>query len=456
MTTPGLTRALAARIATTPARVVPDAALAVARLGTTDCVGVMLAAAREPVTRILRAELPPVSNGDARLLFSHRRAAAADAALVNATAAHALDYDDTGLEGHPSVVLTPVALALGELTRSSGRAMLAAYVTGYEVWAELLARETDRLHPKGWHPTAIFGTVAAAAAAAHLLKLDADRTTHALGIAASMSAGLVANFGAMAKPLHAGRAAQSGIVAARLAARGLTAGPDVLEHPAGFLRAFAPAGRADIGSPLDPGRWRILESGINIKCYPICYSAHRAIDAALALHASHAPAAEDIGGIEVSLGRAQSVPLRNHRPRSMLEAKFSGEFAVVAALLAGRVTDAELDDAFLLRPDVQALMERVTLRLVDETDPEDPLFAPFDEVKVTCRDGRVLASPRVTHPRGHAKQPISRDDLRAKFLDCTAGTLDRDAAHALFERLGTLESLPDAAALYGTVDARID
>lgn len=446
----GLTAALAARIAALTAQAVPDAALRVARLGMTDYVGVMLAGAREPVTRILIDTLGGAGAGEARLLLSQRRANPADAALVNGASAHALDYDDTGLEGHPSVVLAPVVLALGESLQATGREMLAAYVIGYEVWADLLAREPDRLHPKGWHPTAVFGTVAAAAAAAHLSRLDADQARHALGLAASMASGLVANFGAMGKPMHAGRAAQCGITAARLARAGLTAGPDVLEHPAGFLRAFAPAGRADVETPPVLGdAWRIVTLGINIKCYPICYSAHRLIDAALALREAAPVDTEAIARIDVTLGRAQAVPLRNPRPRAANEAKFSAPFAVVAALVAGRVSAFELAPAFLLLDDVQALMERVHVRRVDETDPDDPLFAPYDEVTVTLADGAVRTSPRVTHPRGHAKRPIPTEDLATKFLDCTSMALSSDQARALFDRLGRLETLHGTDELYG-------
>ena len=161
------------------------------------------------------------------------------AGLINGTAAQALDFDDATLEGHPSAVLVPVALAVAEEVGANGEDILTAMnVAGYEVWAELLRRDSDKYHARGFHPTGLLGTLAAAASAALLYGLNVVQTRHALGIAASFASGLVANFGSMTKPLQTGRAAESGIRAARLAANGYTAADDAIEHPLGFLKAF--------------------------------------------------------------------------------------------------------------------------------------------------------------------------------------------------------------------------
>src|SRR5690606_34228890 len=162
------------------------------------------------------------------------------AALVNGMAAHILDYDDVALDGHPSAVLVPAILAQAEAGSVGGAQMIEAYVAGFEVWAELQAREPGHLHEVGLHPTAVFGAVAAAAACASLRRLDAAGAAAAMAMAASMSAGLVANFGTMTKSFQVGRAAQSGVIAARLAQAGMTASPDALEHDSGFLAALSP------------------------------------------------------------------------------------------------------------------------------------------------------------------------------------------------------------------------
>jgi 2-methylcitrate dehydratase PrpD len=198
--------------------------------GFTYCLACGLAGSDEPVVCIVRETLPPRGTSvEATLITDGSRASALDAALVNAVASHALDYDDVALFGHPSVVLVPAILAEGEAVGATGREAFTAYLAGYEVWSELINRDRHRHTTKGWHPTGVFGVLAAASAGGVFRLLDAERASHAIGLAAAMAAGLLANFGAMAKPFQAGRAAQNGLWAARLAHAGTTAAPDVLE-----------------------------------------------------------------------------------------------------------------------------------------------------------------------------------------------------------------------------------
>src|SRR5262249_41974697 len=157
--------------------------------------------------------------------------------------------DDVALRGHPSTVLVPAILAEAETLDVSGRDMVTAYVAGYETWAELVRREPGFHHGKGWHPTGIFGAIGAAAACASLRRLDPAKATEAIALGAAQSTGLMANFGTMTNPFHAGRSAHSGVMAARLAAAGFTASEDALEHPQGFLAAVSPAGEVDRESP---------------------------------------------------------------------------------------------------------------------------------------------------------------------------------------------------------------
>ena len=235
--------------------------------------------------------------------------------------------------------------------------MLAAYVAGFEVWAELLAREPTPLHRKGWHPSAVLGTVAAAAACAKLRRLDAAGAATAMAIAASMSSGLVANFGTMTKSFQVGRAAQSGVIAARLAQAGLTASLDALEHRPGLLAALSPEGKAERDRPFVAAEkeWHIVGEGLNIKRYPICYATHRSIDAALGLVERHDLNPNEVERIHVSTGKTQLLMLRNSRPQTGLEAKFTMQFAMAAALVARKVGLSELTDEFVRRPEVQAI-----------------------------------------------------------------------------------------------------
>ncbi|RYF55901.1 MAG: MmgE/PrpD family protein, partial [Comamonadaceae bacterium] len=233
-------------------------ALGIANVGFIDTVATMMAGSREPVAQIVLAHARSTCadqssnmSGGVPVPFGAISLPPPLAAYVNGVTAHALDYDDVALSGHTSTVLVPAILAEGHRLGISGLEALRAYVVGYEVWAELVAREPDPYHLKGWHPTGVFGTVAAAAAVAYLNKLSEADTRQALSIAASMASGLVANFGTMTKPLHAGRAAACGIDAVRLSVLGLTSAPDVFEHPAGFLNAISPSGLADRGRATD-------------------------------------------------------------------------------------------------------------------------------------------------------------------------------------------------------------
>ena len=411
------------------------------KFGWIDTIGTLLAARDEPVVAILRRR---ASTGEeARVLFSHWRTAPA-AALINGTAGHALDYDDVALGGHPSTVLVPALLAEAERSGAEGSAVLRAYLVGYEVWAELYGREPDSFHLKGWHPTAVLGTIAAAAAVAHLRGLPAAVCVNALGIAASMASGVVANFGSMTKPLHAGRAAAAGIEACELAAAGLTAAGDALEHDGGLLQALSPNGRVDRRLPprFDSQRPRFLDAGLSIKRYPTCYATHRVIDAVIALANQHDLVPEAVAAIDVEIGVAQARMLRNHAPLTGLEAKFSIEFAVAAALCFRRVGLAQLTDATVAAPQLRTLMSKVRASTNPTPCPIDPLFALSDRVQIKLAQGTVLDSGAVRFARGNAALPLSAAELSDKFLDCAAGVTHPNPGH-LLEQLWELDQIND-------------
>src|SRR5579859_4011017 len=222
----------------------PAEAVEIARTGITDTVATMIAGAPDPAPQLLRQGLAPAA-GPASLYFSGETAAAPEAAWINGTAGHALDYDDVGCRGHISTVLAPAILAEAETLGLGGREMFAAYVAGYETWAELARRDPGHHHVKGWHPTGIFGAIGAGASCAALRRLSPERATAAIALSASQAGGIMANFGTMTKPFHAGRAAHAGLISARLAGLGFTAAADALEHPQGFLSAVSPEGKVD-------------------------------------------------------------------------------------------------------------------------------------------------------------------------------------------------------------------
>lgn len=445
---PGLTHDLSRFVAESTHMDLPERAVEIAQSGFIDTIATMVAGRDEPVVQIARQFVRNRQSrvAEARIVCTDERVGSADAALINATAGHALDYDDVALSGHPSTVLVPAILAEGEHLGVSGEAAVRAYLVGYEVWAELNAREPDPYHTKGWHPTAVLGTVAAAAAVASLHGLSAEHSRTALSVACSMTGGLVANFGTMTKPLHAGRAASNAIDAVRLTMLGLTAAQDIFEHDVGYLAALSPKGRAQRhDSAPDLGeRLRILESGLSIKRYPLCYGAHRCVDGMLTLVEAHNIAADQVKEIRATIGSAQNSMLRNKRPQTGLEAKFSLEFALACALLTRQVRLAELSDSFVSQPQVQDMMSKVTRQIANTECPIEPVFALHDRVDIVLLDGRTLSSGDIRFARGNAMHPLSATELREKFLDCTADSPLGDAERLFtnLTRLTTLEQLP--------------
>lgn len=445
---PGLSAGLGGFVAEAATRPAPLALQHLVRTGFIDTAAVMIAGRDEPVTRVVRAWVAKRTcpEAGARLLFGDERASTRDAALVNGVAAHALDYDDVGLQGHPSAVLVPALLAEGEQLGSSGAALISAYIVGYEIWAELIARDAGLHHLKGWHPTAIFGTIAAAGAVAALRRLDAGRAQHALGLAASMAAGLTANFGSMAKPFHAGQAAAHGIDAVDLAQLGMTSAPDVLEHPKGFLNAISPEGQVKLSPlPADFGvEPKLATLGLTVKKYPMCFATHRVLDAALDLVRAHDVHPEQIESMQAVVGPAQASMLRNARPSNALEAKFSLQFAVASAVVARACGLSELDDDFVRRPDVQGLFSLLDIQTVDTYHPTEPTLSVSDRLVLRLRDGRVLDSGEVYAARGDATSPLGEEELTAKFMDCTRA-LPADARQGLLERLLRLPETENVA-----------
>ena len=441
----GLTASLAQFASQPHFAPLPDRVVEIVQSGFIDTIGTMLAGRDEPVVRMAQSFVADKQSAvqEASVLMGPQRVSAADAALINATAGHALDFDDVALGGHPSTVLVPAVMAAGQHVHATGEQVLRAYLIGYEIWAELFVREKDAYHLKGWHPTAVLGTVGASAAVAHLYGLTAPQCQHVIALAASMASGLVANFGTMTKPLHAGRAAACAIEAVRWVQKGLTAAPDALEHAAGYLSALSPHGAVDRNSAVpDLGqRFRILESGLSIKKYPTCYATHRTIDGVLDLCASHGLGLQEVAQVHTHIGVAQASMLRNHQPQTGLEAKFSMEFAVAASLVRGKVGLSELTDDFVQTPVIQEAMRKVHISTVDTQCPIEPVFALHDRVQIQLNNGAMLDSGDIRFARGNAMLPLRSQDLQTKFMDCVQSAPVDGAA--LFSRLSNLAAQAD-------------
>ncbi|MES3004143.1 MAG: MmgE/PrpD family protein [Pseudomonadota bacterium] len=426
---------------------VPKGALPFIRIGFTDTFATLAAGRDSEPARILLETLEP-RPGESRLFIDRGTARAPEAAWLNATAAHALDFDDAAQKGHISVTLVPAILAEAEGLGSDGRAMATAYAAGYETWAELLNREADLYHNHSWHPTGVFGALAVAAACANLRGLDVEQTAHTLGIAASHSSGVIANFGSMTKPLHAGHAAHAGVMAARLAQRGFTASVDALEGPKGLMNGISPKGRIDLESPVRAGReWKLPRDGVNTKKYPNCFATHRALDGMLTLLDEHPIDPKDAKHIAVTISRRNKSTLRFDAPEDGLQAKFSMHHAMAAALIARRCGLQELEDSFVQRADVRETMRLVDVIPTDVESSDRAGEAPHDIVEIELADGTRLRR-EVDYVRGGPERPLLPGELFAKFESCLAAGGLAAAPRPLFDALMAIDELRDVSALY--------
>ncbi len=427
----------------------PPQAVHWAKIGILDTVGVTVAGSMEPAARIV-GEIVPRAAGASLVFGSADRASALDAALINGTASHALDYDDCNntLGGHPSAPILPALFALADERPTDGRAFIAAYVAGFETECKLALGVNFHHYTKGWHATATLGVHGAAAAACHLMRLDAARTATALAIASSLASGSKANFGTMTKPLHVGHCARNGLFAALLAERDFTANPGAFEHKQGFLDVFNGPGTYDTaralaqwGAPLD-----IVAPGIAIKQYPCCGSTHPALDVMLDLVRRHDLSADQVARVECWTHARRLAHTNRPDPQSGLEAKFSVQYCLARALTDRAIRIEHFEGDAFRDPAVAAILPRVHAGAYDTTQfPADKHFGA--EVKVTTRDGRVLTG-KIDEALGRTSaNPLPMERLRDKFENCIARALPASRARPLADMIERLETLADMRAL---------
>jgi 2-methylcitrate dehydratase PrpD len=409
---------LAEWIVDTERATIPPTALAAAARGVFDCVGVMLAGAAGPLGAKMRDYvLGQGAAGPSSVVGAGRRTTPSLAALANCTAAHALEFDDMAGFGHPSAVIAPALLAVAESAPDpvTGTDVTSAYVGGLEVGMGFFRGGARRARyaqmERGFHATGLFGRLAATAACARLRRLDAARTQTALGIAASTASGIVANFGTMTKPLHAGLAARDAVQAVELAAGGWTAGADVLASPVGFMRAVYGDGAASVDDVVGSlGRPYVTAVALACKPYPTCGFNAPAIHGMLGLAREHQLTLDDVESIEIERGSVSPEVVLYDWPRDGLEARFSIRFNVAAALVFGGVDLAAFDESSLRDPRLRSAFDRVRLVEGGARDSD------ATRLLVRTRDGRVLErSTAMRGVPGSHYNALSDADVRAKF-----------------------------------------
>ncbi len=425
-----------------------------------DTVGVTLAGIVEDGPRILmRVRGIAAASGPSLIFASTRRTSPLDAALINGTASHALDYDDVSgvLGGHPSAMLIPPMLALAELVDASGRDLALAYVVGFETACRTARGVHFHHYDKGWHPTATLGIFGTVAAAARLLRLTPERTAVAIGLAASLASGVKANFGTMTKPLHVGHCARNGLFAALLAAKDFTANAGAFEHKQGFLDVFNGPGTYDVARMLDTwgAPFDIVTPGIAIKQYPCCGSTHPALDVMLDLVRRHDLAPDRVARIDCWTHARRLEHTNRPSPDSDLAAKFSVQYCVARALTDRTIRIEHFEADAFRDPAVRAVLPRVhAAAYTDAQFPADNHFAA--EVKVTTRDGQVFAG-KIDQALGRTSaNPLPAARLREKFANCIGRALPGARAGALAEAIERLEALADMRTLTAQLAAPVE
>jgi len=394
--------------------------------------------------------------GEATVLGARFSAPAAKAALANGVSGHAMDYDDTqlstskeavyGLLTHPTTPVLSAVLALGERERISGKDMLLAYILGVEVECRIADAINPRHYQEGFHSTATIGGLGAAMAIGKILRLREEPLLRTLGIAASMASGLRENFGTMTKPLHAGRAAENGVTAAELAARGFTSAVNIIEARRGLFNAMAGGGDASkiagrLGNP-----YFMVDPGISIKPYPSGSLTHPGMtELERLIHAERITAA-DVLQLEVGTNSQMPRALHYHLPQRGLEGKFSMEYCLAVLLVAGKAGLNEFTDAVVVRPDLQAMMGRI--RFYVDPEAEAAGYSKMTTLlKIHLRGGRVISS-RADFAKGSPALPMSFDDVAEKFRGCAAyAQWPEDKTAQIIAGVGHLEDLPDIGAL---------
>jgi 2-methylcitrate dehydratase PrpD len=451
-----LAHELAERVCSLDYDSLPKEAIEWSKVAVLDTTGVTLAGYVEEGPRILESVLALAPQSGPSLIFgTDRRASPLDAALINGTSAHVLDFDNATntMFGHASATMVPPLIAAAEAFGCSGRDLLLGHVAGFEAGARIGRGVNMHHYEKGWHPTSSLGVFCVAAACARMLHLDVKQTATALAMSVSLAAGVKANFGTMTKALHVGQCARGGLMAALLAQKGFTASDDAFEAKQGFLNVFNGAGHYDIAAilrdwadPLD-----VVSPGACYKQYPCCASTHSAVDAALSIAQQHGPfRPEDIAKVESWTSPKRLLHTNRPSPATSLDAKFSIQYCIARALLDRKVVFEHFEGEAHEDARIRGLLPKI--HAATYTDAQ---FPPQNQVacelRVTAADGRVF-TVKLDRPVGRtAHNPVAPEQMRAKFESCARKVIAEpqiDAAMAIIDRFETVSNVGELTNLF--------
>ncbi len=432
----GLTRKLAEFISALRYEDLPPEVIMESKLCILDWFGVALSGSKEQLIDILlQVIMEQGGNPCASIIGKSDKLSLQQAALVNGVSSHALDFDDVHMKmmGHPSVVILPGVMALGEFKRCSGTDLITAFVAGFETACHVGFCQTRRHGARGWHPTGTIGHFGAVAACTNLLHLDIEKSVNAIGIAGTQAAGLRKVFGTMCKPLHAGKASMNGLFAAQLAEKGFNSSEEIIEGKEGFTHTFTPDGQLMCTLEGLGKHYEILN--VMFKRYASCFGTHPTIDAALAFR-EEGLKTDDIKSVHVIPFHGLYDAINIMKPCTGLEGKFSIPYTFAVALIKGKVGEDEFAEESIRNPDIVQIRDKVTMEK-NESMPENNSL-----VVIEMRDGRKLE--KHIDINEVFKDPGKKEEsLRNKFKDCATKVLSEDQSEDLYARIMELEKIGD-------------
>jgi 2-methylcitrate dehydratase PrpD len=427
---------------------IPADALRMAKKHILDTIGVGLAGAPSGGSRILRSYIETLgcSGGRASIFGTRRQSIPRFAALANASAMHADDYDDTyhPTRFHPSAPVLSAVCAEAEQNGACGRDVLAAFAVGTEVSVKLSHTIDKQHYLRGFHMTSTCGVFGATAGVCNLRGFSHEGTLRAIGIAGSKSSGVRENFGTMVKPLHSGIAAENALVATALAAMGFTSSPTILEGNRGYFMTGAGGYNAEelVGKLGNP--WNYVARRVAIKPYPCGNLQQPAMDKLRELVLKHDIGPDQLERLAVKSHRLMPLNLTYHRPVTGLEGKFSMEFSLASILVLRKAGLAEYSDEVVNRMDIQEVIRKTDYTVFSDEEAEASgyhLWTTF--LDLTLKDGRTI-SARVDAAKGSADYPMTEEEVAEKFLDCAAfAKLPKDRAEKAVDLILSLEKVAD-------------
>src|SRR5579872_37168 len=448
------TETLAEFVASTRYEDVPASIIESGKKRILDTLGVTIAGVNEQVSLIVCNFVKELGGKpESTILGSPLRSTAHDAAFVNGTVAHAMDFDDamlgSSLLGHPSVTILPAALAVSEPRAVSGKDFLLAYLTGVQVLGTIGSAVNPSHYDMGFHSTSTVGVLGAACAAGKILGLNKEEIIRALGISASMSSGLRSNFGTMTKPLHAGLAARNGVIAAILAKKGLTSTSNILEIENGYFDVMSEAVNCKVPDVGLGDFVYLLE--ITVKPYPSCAATHGIIDSVIKLSEMHLSEMNDISSITIEVSSLNAKVLKYNNPVTGLEGKFSGQYCAAIALIRHNVSVQDFGSLFVIDDNVKKIMSKIQLKTNDQLFSHGSMGAAVtiatfagDKYSYVCKE-----------PLGSPSNPMSNQRLEQKYRECLAGLLEEEQIERSMKSILNIEKLGDIRELTRLLVPRI-